>query len=247
MFILIDTFPGLSFMPFHDHIDGLDDKPVRRVDSLEDYQPNGSFHIVDELRPEHRSRWSQLRLATLGARVFSDIFDKESPLYAGPIPEADKIRKISVDAAIAETRAVHFASSGVNYLGRTKLSPRNIFVLDNKKGNPLHDPSKDQLLEALYGSLPDDWWGSCGFVSSGNADKLGAFLDDFQGDVIPLAWTTGAFSKLKYLGLDFVEMAVPDGTPAYGVTAREASNRLSYKLSEPAAVEGPTDAGWLQL
>lgn len=247
MFILIDNdFGGLT--PFIAHIAELDDKPVRGVESIDDYTPNGSFHIVDHYRSAFNTRWTQLRLSALGARVFSDRdFDKESPLWAGPVPESDKIRKVSVDASIAETRAVHFASFGVNYIGRTKLSPRNIFVLDNKKGNPLHDPSKDGTLESLYASLPDDWWGSCGFVSSGNPDKLCAFLDDFQGDVIPLAFTTGAFSKLKYLGLEYVEMAVPDGTAEYGVTAREASNRLSYKLSEPEPVEGPTDTGWLQL
>ena len=126
------------------------------------------------------------------------------------------------------------------------MDPRNIFVLDNKKGNPLHDPAKDDTLKALYDSLPDDWWGSCGFVSTSNIDKLEAFFEAFP-DTIPLAYTTGAFSKLKYLGKEYVDMPVPNGTPQYGITARESANRLSYKLSEPEPIEGPTDAGWLQL
>jgi hypothetical protein len=114
-------------------------------------------------------------------------------------------------------------------------------VLDNKKGNPLHDPSKDDTLKALYASLPDDWWGSCAFVSTSNVDKLGGFLDSFQGDVIPIAFTTGAYGKLRYLGLDYVDSGVPSLTEDYGVRVRDAANRLSYKLSltpeERAALE----------
>jgi hypothetical protein len=252
LFILIDTdLKGL--VPFYDYINEIDDKPVLSLtdlDDLSDYTPGGTFHVVDLLSESNElSRWDELVYASKGVRIWSANFGywDDSPVWAGEVPEAEKIRKVFVDATTAETRAVHFASFGVNYIGRTKLSPRNIFVLDNKKGNPLHDPSKDGTLESLYASLPNDWWGSCGFVSSGNPDKLGAFLDDFQGDVIPLAFTTGAFAKLKYLGLEYVEMGVPDGTPEYGVRVREASNRLSYKLSEPVPVEGPTDTGWLQL
>jgi len=250
LFILIDT-DSKGLVPFYDLINEVDDKPVLALsdlDDLSDYTPGGSFHVVDTYNtPKGLSRWSQLVFASLGVRVYTDKLDETSPVWAGPIPEVDKIRKVFVDATNADTRAGHFASFGVNYIGRSKLNPRNIFVLDNKKGNPLHDPAKDASLEALYASLPDDWWGSCGFVSSGNPDKLGAFLDEFQGDVIPLAFTTGAFSKLKYLGLEYVEMGVPDGTTAYGVTARERSNRLSYKLSEPEAVEQTTNPSWLQL
>lgn len=245
MFILIDNdFSGL--LKYSDHITSVDDRPIHDLDSLDSYEPNGKFHILDHMRTEHKTRWNQLRLATLGARVFSDSFDKDSPLYAGPLPEEDKIRKISVDGAFAESRAGLFAQYGVNYIGRTKLNPRNIFVLDNKKGNPLHDPSKDEVLEKLYDSLPEDWWGSCAFVSTGNIDKLEKFFYDFP-DIIPLAYTTGGFSKLSFLGLDYVELLVPNGTEAYGKTARESANRLSYKLSEPEAIEGPTDAGWLQI
>lgn len=252
MFILIDTdLKGL--VPFFDLINELDDKPVLALsdlDDISDYTPGGSFHVVDLLRESKElTRWDELLYASKGVRIWSENFGywDDSPVWAGEVPKPDKIRKVFVDASNAETRAGHFASFGVNYIGRTKLNPRNIFVLDNKKGNATHDPSKDPVLEALYDSLPNDWWGSCGFVSSGNPDKLGTFLDEFQGDVIPLAFTTGAFAKLNYLGLYFVEMGVPDGTLEYGVTAREASNRLSYKLSEPEEVTGPTNTSWLQL
>ena len=254
MFILIDTdLKGL--MPFYDYVNELDDKPVLGLDDLTngitDYAPDGSFHVVD-IHSDLKSltRWEQLVWASLGVRVFSDDFDKESPIYAGSVPEPNKVRRAAVDASNAATRAGHMATYGVNYVGRTKLSPRNVFILDNKKGNPLHDPSKDPVLEALYASLPDDWWGSCGFVSAGNIERLEAFLlSDDMRSAIPLGYTTGSFSKLRFMALEYVEAGVPNGRPEYGVTVRDAANRLSYKLSlegqpEP---EKPEGGSWLQL
>lgn len=241
MFILIDTTPE-NFIQFYGHVNELDDKPVvalSDVDYLSDYKANGSFHVVDLLSeyPVELTRWQQLVLARLGGRVWTDKLTKDSPVYAGPVPDASQIRKISVDGHNAETRSGHFDTYGVNYVGRTKLDPRNIFVLDNKKGNPLHDPSKDPLLEALYGSLPEDWWGSCGFVSTGNVDKLEEFFLA-QPEVIPIAWTTGATAKLKFYGLDYVWVGAPTGTPDYGIAVRDKANRLSYELSlDPVSKE----------
>ena len=239
MFILLDT-TNEKFMEVYDYLNEFDDKPLMAledVDYITDYA-SGDFHIVDlHTSPDKLTRWEQLVFASYGARVWTDKLDEDSPIYAGSVPDSEKIRKIAVDAQNAETRFAYFNEFGVNYIGRTKLNPRNIFVLDNKKGNALHNPSKDTSLEALYASLPDDWWGSCGFVSSGNVDKLGAFLDEFQGDTIPLAFSTGAFSKLKYLGLDYVDTGAPQNTSEFGVGIRDRANRLSYKLSQP---ENPT-------
>lgn len=253
MFILLDTdLDGL--MPFFDYVNELDDKPVLGLDSLEDitdYSPTGSFHVVDIHNGlKDLSRWEQLVWASLGVRAFSNDFDEDSPIYAGMVPSADKVRRAAVDAANAETRAGHMAQYGVNYIGRTKLSPRNVFILDNKKGNPLHDPSQDATLEALYASLPDDWWGSCGFVSSGNIDRLQAFMwSDDMFSVIPLGYTTGSFSKMKFMGLEYVHCLMPTATPDYGVRVRDDANRLSYKLSlvgQPE-IEEPKGNTWLQL
>jgi hypothetical protein len=262
LFILIDTdLKGL--IPFYDYVNELDDKPVlpmSDLDDITDYTPTGDFHVVDtfdELKDyigvsmsSEITRWQQLILASKGVRLFSNDFDEDSPIYAGMVPAPEKIRRAAVDAANAETRAGHMAQYGVNYVGRTKLSPRNVFILDNKKGNPLHDPSKDATLEALYASLPADWWGSCGFVSSGNINKLQAFLEsDDMLSVIPIGYTTGAFSKLKFMGLEHVEALVPNGTPEYGIRLRDDANRLSYKLSligQPE-IEEPEGNGWLQL
>jgi hypothetical protein len=119
---------------------------------------------------------------------------------------------------------------GVNYIGRANVDPQNIFVLDNKKGNPLHSPAQDAALEALYASLPDDWWQLCGFVSTANITKLEAFLEAVP-NIIPIAFTTGAKSKLNFCGLDHVDAITPNPDATYGIQVRDSVNRLSYKLS----------------
>lgn len=250
MFILIDTDQD-GLIPFYDLVNEHDDRFVLAIsdlDLLTDYKPDGGSHVIDTLSEAKdkfkQSRWNDLVLASLGVRVFSNDFDVDSPIYAGPVPSLDKARRVVVDASNAESRARHYADYGVNYIGRTKLSPRNIFVLDNKKGNPLHDPSKDPVLEALYASLPDDWWGSCGFVSTSNVSRLEVFLEDFQGDVIPLAFTEGAFAKLRHLGLEFVNTGVPENTTAFGLHVRNEANRLSYKLSQPENPQPVPDDGF---
>lgn len=231
MLILIDRASESELLRVYDHVNELDGKLVLDLSDLESYTPEGSFHIVDIItEPEKLSRWKQLYLATLGARIWSDALDENSPLWAGPVPDEEKTRKISVDAAFAEGRASYFAEYGVNYIGRTNLDPRNIFVLDNKAKNKLHDPSKDAVLEALYASLPEDWWGSCAFVSTGNVDKLEAFFAS-QPNVIPITFTSGGIAKLKFFGLDYVWVGVPDGTDQYGIEVRNKSNRLSYELA----------------
>ena len=256
MFILIDTdLKGL--VPFYDYVNELDDKPVLGLDDLTDgitdYEPEGSFHVVDIHNDlKSLSRWEQLVWASRGVRVFSNDFDEDSPIYAGTVPSLEKVRRAAVDAANAETRAGHMLRYGVNYIGRTKLSPRNVFILDNKKGNPLHDPALDADLAALYASLPSDWWGSCGFVSSGNVERLETFLtSDDMASVIPLGYTTGAYAKLKFMGLEYVEAGKPSSDPAYGIHIRDRANRLSYKLSlegyPEEALEEPKGTSWLQL
>lgn len=234
LFILVDTDIN-GMMPYYDHVLELDDKTVAGVEAIEEYDPAGDFHIVDIVNnlslisPRHENaRWFHLYLASKGARVFSSFFDEESPIYAGELPGLDKIRKVSVEGSISADRAAFFNEFGINYIGRTKLDPKNIVILDNKKDNPTHSPEKDETLDVLYKSLPADWWGSCGFVSTNNVDKLGHFFDTIP-DIVPVAFTTGAFSKMKYLGLDYATIGVPKNTRDYGIEVREAANRVGHR------------------
>jgi hypothetical protein len=236
MFIILDRPTQDEFTRIYDHINELDGKVIGSEDDIEEYVPNGPEHIVAEVvLGDEPERWKHLWLASLGARLYSNRIDEKhwaynSPLFAGPIPLEGKTRKVAVDGAFAEGRASYFRQFGVNYIGRANVDPQNIFVLDNKKGNPLHDSAKDASLEALYASLPDDWWQLCGFVSTANITKLEAFLEAVP-NIIPIAFTTGAKSKLNFCGLDHVDAITPNPDATYGIQVRDSVNRLSYKLS----------------
>lgn len=236
MFIILDQPTPDELTRIYDHINELDGKIIGNEEDIEEYVPNGSYHIVAEnILTDEPDRWKHLWLASLGARLYSNSVDENhwafnSPIFAGPVPAADKTRKVAVDGAFAEGRASYFREFGVNYIGRANVDPQNIFVLDNKKGNPLHSPAVDASLEALYASLPDDWWQLCGFVSTANINKLEAFFEAVP-NIIPIAFTTGAKSKLGFFGVEFVDAVTSNPTPAYGVQVRDWVNRLSFKLS----------------
>jgi hypothetical protein len=236
MFIILDNPTEDELIRIYEHVNELDDKSIGDHTDILDYVPGESDHIVCQVEvPETPERWLHLWLASLGARLYSNNIDENhwafnSPLFAGPIPPADKTRKVAVDATFAEGRAGYFRQFGVNYIGRANVDPQNIFVLDNKKGNPLHDPSKDATLEALYASLPDDWWHLCGFVSTGNINKLEAFFEAVPS-IIPIAFTTGAKSKINFFGFDHVDAITPNPDEKYGIQVRDAAYRLSYRLS----------------
>lgn len=237
MYIILDRPTNEEFNRIYDHINDLDDKILLDKQDAESYVPNGPEHVVyaaDNLSDES-GRWTHLYLASLGVRLYSNNIDESSwmfnsPIFAGPIPAADKTRKVAVDGAFAEGRASYFRQFGVNYIGRANVDPQNIFVLDNKKGNPLHDSEKDPALAALYASLPDDWWHLCGFVSTGNINKLEAFFEAVP-TIIPIAFTSGAKSKLGFFGVDYVDAVAPNPDAKYGIQVRDSVNRLSYKLS----------------
>lgn len=244
MFIILDSDDQNLLLQVYDVVNELDDKPVLGMedpDVVSDYTPDGSYHIVDlnqdfsEDVPERKkavTRWIQMVTASKGGRLFSDNPDKNSPLYAGPLPRTETdFSKMIAGSKFADGRAEYFRKFNVNYIGRTNLSPRNVILLDNKKGNPLHSPLIDESLIPLYQHMEDDWWGSCGLVSSGNVDRLEKFFDEFIDEVIPLGYTTGAFAKLKFFGLDYAQLPVPRDDPKWGVEVREIANRLSYKLS----------------
>lgn len=234
MFILLDSDPQ-HLVRVYDVLNEVDDKPILGIEDLESYSSDGDFHIVDlvtEYEDTATQRWSEMVLASKGARLFSNTENKNSPLYAGKLPTTKiDFDKLIAGAKFADGRAAYFREFNVNYIGRTNLSPRNIILLDNKKGNPQHSPLIDESLTPLYQHMEDDWWGSCGIVSSGNVDRLEKFFDEFIDEVVPLGYTTGAFAKLKFFGLDYAQLPVPKDDPTWGIQVREIANRLSYKLS----------------
>jgi hypothetical protein len=234
VFILLDAEPK-DLVTVYDFMNEVDDKPVLGIEDLENYSPDGDFHLLDlvtEYEDPATQRWSEMVLASKGARLFSDHENKNSPLYAGKLPRVKTdFDKLIAGAKFADGRAAYFREFNVNYIGRTNLSPRNVILLDNKKGNAQHSPLIDETLKPLYQHMEEDWWGSCGIVSSGNVDRLEKFFDEFIDEVVPLGYTSGSFAKLKFFGLDYAQLPVPRDDPKWGIQVREIANRLSYKLS----------------
>lgn len=236
MFIILDTNDKDLEVRVYDALND-DDRFITDFNETPDagdtYVPGQGEHVLEASEQEphskiHIRRWISLRLAALGARLYSDKWDKNDPIYAGKLPETDDdIRRLILDAKFAEGRAEYFKSFGVNYIGRTNLTPRSIFVLDNKKGDPTHSPVENQTLADLYTSMPDDWWGSTSLVSSGNVEKLEKFMESLE-ETVPLTFTTGGIAKLKFMGLEYAHVGVPKPTFEYGISLRQAVNKFSW-------------------
>lgn len=177
-------------------------------------------------------RWAHLWLASQGARFWVDEGKTPSlsPIYAPEIKGMpDECDQIIVDAVYAETKAKYFSSFGVNYLGRTYVDPRTIVLVDYK-GDKQHIPAGDTFVRDILESLPEGGspqtsWASFGIVSTGNVDKLDAFLDHMASSNV-LAYSTGAMAKLRFLGRDFGQVTQPKPDRDYGIHLRETSSRM---------------------
>lgn len=237
MFIILDTDDQNLEARVYDAMND-DDRYITDFSETPDagdiYVPGASSHVLEASKYEihskvHIHRWITLRLAALGARLYSDTPDKSNPIYAGKLPKTDDdIRRLILDAKFAEGRAAYFKSFGVNYIGRANLTPKTIIVLDNKKGDPLHSPVENQTLADLYTSMPDDWWGTAALVSSGNLNKLKDFFTEALEETVPLAYTDAAKAKLRAMELEYAEVGEPQPTLQYGVTLRQAASKYSW-------------------
>lgn len=187
------------------------------------------FFGVYEANTDGHERWQSLYYASKGGRLFSDVPIPDNPLYVGAVPSTDlQIRRTIAEAAYSKGRAEYFASFGVNYVGRTNSDPRTLIVLDNKGKNKTHSSELDASLGNLYGSLPSDWWGSAGFVSTGNIDNLKNFVEELYATTL-LAYSDGSRAKLKHLDAVHATIPAPPSqvSPDYGIKLREVANRLS--------------------
>ncbi|QFG12226.1 Hypothetical Protein OBI_RACECAR_99 [Arthrobacter phage Racecar] len=235
MFIILDTDNNDLRSRVLDAMN-TDDRHITNFDETEDagdvYVPGSGFHVLEaslQVYPKTaKRRWIYLRHAALGTRLYSDTEDKHNPIYAGKLPETDEeIRRLILDAKFAESRAEYFKSFGVNYIGRTNLTPRSIIVLDNKKNDPYHSPIDNETLDALYTSMPDDWWGSCGLVSSSSTKKLTKFMEALE-ETVPLAFSTRSITKLENMGLEYGKVGTPKPTQEYGISLRQETTKFSW-------------------
>lgn len=173
-------------------------------------------------------RYADMYLASLGARHWGTKKSVESPVYAGSLetPAAN----IVIDALYAENRSSLFKARSVKYVGTTYTDPKFVVVVDNKKGDHSHSPANSEIIRNLLLSSPEDFWKDLGAVSAGNVDSLGEFLYMIEYS-IPITFTSGGRSKLRHLGIPFLEHREPTADEKYGIELREAANRFSYQLS----------------
>lgn len=183
-------------------------------------------------------RWVHLYMSSLGGRLWVETPEEltTSPYEAGDFKSIYDLRRVVVDAQFAEGKAAYYRSFGVNYLGRVNTDPRVMILLDNKKDKSLSPSSNEDIFNILE-SYPDSTnpevarWGNLALVSSGNVDKLEAFLD-YLSETNVLAYTTGGYSKLRYIGRDFGEIPPPRHDPKYGIEIRNTASLLKPPLPQ---------------
>lgn len=217
----------------------LDEAPIDLVDYIYANLPDtlrGEVEVVSldgiEYNDSAFGRWTQLVLAGEGARLWSNNPNKNSPIYAGPLPATGKEADLVIaDLVYTKQQLDFYKSFGVVYIGRVEVDPRSLLVIDHKKAKERHDVHLSEPLGALLSASPADWWGSVGVVSAGSVEKLQAFMSAIP-DVVPIVYTEGAAAKLRYLDIDHVRLDEPkhleDGSAdlKYGRNMRGLANSL---------------------
>lgn len=215
------------------------------ADFVNQYVPGSGEHVLlTGNYPNHgdtaASRWSDLRFAGLGGRLWTDHEEPVVAAFAGKLNLGHTAKQIVVDAAYAEGRAEFFQSFGVNYLGRTYQDPRTLIVMDNKTDNPELHPSKSEDLENILATFPSsektqNSWVALALVSVGSTKKLEKFLD-YLSETNVLTSSKGTSAKLDKIGdRDYLQIPKPEYTAQYGLEVRNLATLLKPKLPEAAA------------
>lgn len=211
------------------------------LSSVKQYVPGSGEHVLTSGDfPIHEdvatSRWGHMFFASLGGRLWvqSDEDKYPTPFLAEAIDNVKDVRQIITDAAFAEGRSAYFRSFGVNYLGRVFSDPRTIVLLDNKKDktlNPAYNEDISNILDSLPKSRTEERsWGSVALVSAGNVTKLEEFLG-YLSETNVVAYSTGAFSKLNFMGRDFGSLTAPRADPKYGIEIMDVASRVRPPLA----------------
>lgn len=191
-----------------------------------------SDELVQEVRnivPEDQAlvaSWSkdiprdmQHSLAVQGTILYgSDVESTESPMFAGLLDES-VLSRVKADIDYTEGRRGFFANRiPANYVGRIHDDPKNLIV-----GNP------DGLdIKPYLGILPEDWWGSLGFITEYSPKKLFTICEMYLTYSKPIAVTKAAVENLKKTGLDFVDATEYPLTQEGGILLRGATRRDSF-------------------
>lgn len=156
------------------------------------------------------------RLATKGTILFSDRpEDEQSPLYVGKLEDA--VIRAKDMAGYMEGRLSFFNNKlPANYVGRVYDDPKNIIVGDSGK----------IPMKALVDIVPDNWWGSLGFLTEYEPRKLFTVLEMYLPNSNPIAISQSAYEALTATGLDFVDAREYPFTREGGLRFRESTTSL---------------------
>ena len=155
------------------------------------------------------------KLAVRGTILFSDDEeDQQSPLYVGKLEDA--LGKAKDMVVYMEGRLAFFKNKlPANYVGRVYDDPKNIIVGD----------SGSLQIHKYTNIVPDNWWGSLGFLTEYEDRKLFTALEMYLTNSTPIAVTQKAFEALSKTGIDFVDAREYPLTVEGGLQFREATSR----------------------
>ena len=155
------------------------------------------------------------KLAVRGTILFSDDEgDQQSPLYVGKLEDA--LGKAKDMVVYMEGRLAFFKNKlPANYVGRVYDDPKNIIVGD----------SGSLQIHKYTNIVPDNWWGSLGFLTEYEDRKLFTALEMYLTNSTPIAVTQKAFEALSKTGIDFVDAREYPLTVEGGLQFREATSQ----------------------
>jgi hypothetical protein len=194
------------------------------------YLPGHGLHYVelDEAPTDPSSaslerRLTDLRMALAGVRFWHNGFeDKLSPIYAGKPSDAKAIVR---DAIFAEGKAKYLQSfPGVEYFGRTYISPRTVLLVDSPEAVEL-------VVKTLPAGDALSPWSNTALVFAKDLRSLRRFVDDHADSVNFLAYDRTNINRLKKIGIDFGVIEKPIDSPYYGIKIRSTSAMMRAEVT----------------
>lgn len=151
-------------------------------------------HIVD-ISNKPISRYMHLKNAYRGSIfIGDDELDKNSPMFVGTTLKTFDEVKSSLEWS--KNRAKFFSDRfPAEIMTRVYADPTNIIVGDPEGVDP----------RDFINIFPDNWWGSCAYLTSYDPKKLFTILEMYLYYTKPVAVTDKAADTLSRIGLDFVD------------------------------------------
>lgn len=162
------------------------------IEGLKKHLPD--THVVD-ITEKPISRYMHMKNAYRGNVLIGDEdSDKNSPMFVGTTIKTFEEVKSSLDWS--KNRAKFFSERfPAEILTRVYADPTNIIIGDPEGVDP----------RDFIDIFPDNWWGSCAYLTSYDPKKLFTILEMYLYYTKPIAVTDTAAETLSRIGLDFVD------------------------------------------